>query len=130
MVSARLMPLSLIIVGSKSYELPRVPEASSRRSVLQTAAEASSRRSVLQTAAASILLRPAVSHAAAAVLAPPFRTGAFGREEYTNSIVASRDTNISESFSFLSLCNIYRNSYRSSHNIFFAAILHRSQGSL
>ena len=128
MVSARLMPLSLIIVGSKSYELPRVPEASSRRSVLQTAAEASSRRSVLQTAAASILLRPAVSHAA--VLAPPFRTGAFGREEYTNSIVASRDTNISESFSFLSLCNIYRNSYRSSHNIFFAAILHRSQGSL
>ena len=94
MVSARLMPLSLIIVGSKSYELPRVPEASSRRSVLQTAA-------------ASILLRPAVSHAAAAVLAPPFRTGAFGREEYTNSIVASRDTNISESFSFLSLSAIY-----------------------
>ena len=117
MVSARLMPLSLIIVGSKSYELPRVPEASSRRSVLQTAA-------------ASILLRPAVSHAAATPDAEGFRTGAFGREEYTNSIVASRDTNISESFSFLSLCNIYRNSYRSSHNIFFAAILHRSQGSL
>ena len=83
MVSARLMLLSLISVGSKSFELPRVPEP-----------PASSRRSVLQTAAASILLRPAVSHAAAPD-AEGFRTGAFGREEYTNSIVASRDTNIS-----------------------------------
>mmetsp|Transcript_3771 Transcript_3771/g.10672 ORF Transcript_3771/g.10672 Transcript_3771/m.10672 type:complete len:307 (-) Transcript_3771:3011-3931(-) len=45
-------------------------------------------------AAASILLRPSISHAASDA-DPVFRTGAFGREEYTNSIVASRDTNIS-----------------------------------
>lgn len=51
-------------------------------------------------AAASLLLQPSISHAdsdidTANTDTEAFRTGAFGREEYTNSIVASRDTNIS-----------------------------------
>lgn len=57
-------------------------------------------------AAASLLLQPSISHAntdtanaiasaSANANTEAFRTGAFGREEYTNSIVASRDTNIS-----------------------------------
>ena len=44
-------------------------------------------------AAASLLLQPSKSHADTDAV--PFVTGAFGREEYTNSIIASRDTNIS-----------------------------------
>lgn len=44
--------------------------------------------------AASLLLQPSISHADSET-DKAFRTGAFGREEYTNSIIASRDTNIS-----------------------------------
>lgn len=44
-------------------------------------------------AAASLLLQPSKSRADTDAV--PFVTGAFGREEYTNSIIASRDTNIS-----------------------------------
>ena len=92
-VSALLLVVlaDVLSVGAFSTEVPR-------RSVVAGSL----------TAAASILLPPpAISHALddssssgdssndASRPAEIFRTGAFGREEYTNSIVASRDTNIS-----------------------------------
>lgn len=65
--------------------------------------ELSRRRLIVGSSAAavaSLLLQPAISRAdsdsdTADANTKAFRTGAFGREEYTNSIVASRDTNIS-----------------------------------
>ena len=83
--------------GFDSAQVSFSPEKSSMHN-----AELSRRRLIAGSiaAAASLLLQPSKSHAhsdtdTANTDTEAFRTGAFGKEEYTNSIIASRDTNIS-----------------------------------
>ena len=94
---------SLLLVGAFSTEFGESRGGWGPEKLWAHNAELSRRRLVVgsSAAAASLLLQPAISRAdldatdTANSNTKAFRTGAFGREEYTNSIVASRDTNIS-----------------------------------
>jgi hypothetical protein len=76
--------VSVLVVCCSSLQLPRV-EISRRQAVA----------SFVAGGAVTLLSPSLVAHAATDDATITFRSGGFGREEYTNSIVASRDTNIS-----------------------------------
>ena len=77
--------LSLVLLFRPSTQLQVVPEKTRREWLHQSIAAASS----------SLILTTVPPALATTGTTAPFQTSAFGQQEYTNSITASRDTNLS-----------------------------------